>query len=41
MNWFSFSEPSCGQSYKCSKIVIYNSRVVNISNLLVSPTKES
>ena len=28
------SKLTCGQSYKASTIVIYDSRVVNISNLL-------
>ena len=31
---------SGGQSYKASMIVIYKSRVVNISNFLVSTTRE-
>ena len=32
---------SCGQSYKAPTIVIYVSRVVNISHLLVTTTIES
>ena len=32
---------SSGQSYKASTIVIYKSRVVNVSNLLVITTVES
>ena len=32
---------NCGQTYKASTIVIYESRVVNISNLLVTSTLES
>ena len=31
---------TCGQSYKASTIVIYESRVVNVSNLLVITTVE-
>ena len=31
----------CGQSYKASTIVVYESRVVNISNLRVITTVES
>ena len=31
----------CGQSYKASTIIIYVSRVINISNLLVSTTLDS
>ena len=32
---------TCAQSYKASMIVIYESRVVNISNFLVTTTLES
>ena len=32
---------TCGQCYKASLIVIYESRVVNISNLVVITTLES
>ena len=32
---------TCGQSYKASTIIIYDSRVVNMSNLLVTTTLES
>ena len=31
---------TCGQSYKAPTVVIYVSRVVNLSNLLVSTTLE-
>ena len=31
----------CGQSYKASTIVIYESRVINMSNLLITTTLES
>ena len=36
-----FGRHCCGKSYKHSTIVIYVSRVVNISNLGVSTTLES
>ena len=37
---FSVEKISSGQSYKASMIVIYDSRVVSISNLLVIMTLE-
>ena len=35
------NKPTCGQSYKASTIGSYESRVVNLSYLLVSMTLES
>ena len=37
----AIQQVSSGQSYKASTIVIYESRVVNMSNLLVTTTVES
>ena len=38
---FEFTVGNCGQSYKASTMVIYEPRVVKLSNLLVITTIES
>ena len=41
INYFIFFQQASGQSYKASMIVIYGSRVITMSNLLVITTVES